>query len=327
MPKSTTQGPSLVQLKKFLDRQDPPALGSKYIPAILATREEAPSAGRFARFFDQRLGRDVHFLSRQEQKVGLILLYCPYLFDLQEQRLIHFDIRPHPLEGHPQAGNSRFPPLRGACEVAESLGLLNHYPKIRGSADGVAYTLPYVFIGDLLGFFSGPQGPFCVNLNIKQKREDFCNPTSLAPMARDLQSAKERVIARHRIEQVRYAEAGIKTVEIAADEQIHDSLFANIRSVFIWQKRRCSLPDELRREVIDAFRLGVLAGLSAMEVIRRLKERNSSLDVEQLKCVFFHAIWQRQLRLDFFRPILIDEPMLPQQRDLLDVYSDWFSCK
>lgn len=325
MSKSTH--PSLSRLKFFLARQDPPAFGRDYVPSILATREEAPPASRFAQYFSPRLGRVVHFLSRPEQRAGLILLYCPWLFDVQEQRLIHFDIRPHPLHGHPRLGAARVEPLRGACEVAERLGVLKHYPTISATRDGVAYTAPFVFIGDLLGFFIGRRGPYCVNLNIKEHSTDFSEPFGGDPAAHDINEAREKVIARHAIERVRYEEAGIKNIEIAAMEEVEEGLFYTLRDLFGWQKRRCTLQESIRRDVLGALRLGVLAGHSAREVILRLHEQDASLAIEQLKRVFFHAVWNRELRLDLFSPVLIDAPMRPEQRDLLDVYAHWFSQK
>jgi len=320
---SNSTRPSLSRLKVLLARQDPPTFGEGYIPAILATREEAPSSSRYAQYFDRRLGRAVHFLSQQEQKVGLILLYFPTLFELQEQRVIHFDSRPHPLDGHPRAGRTRFQPLRGACEVAESLGVLKHYPVIRFSQGGVCLRLPYVLVGDLLGFFMGARGPYCVNLNIKATREDFHRPTPWTRLSVDQSTSYEKVAARHLIERVRYEEAGIRTVEVAAQEQVDDALFANLRSIFLWQKRRCNLPEQLQREIIDEFRSGALTGLSALDVMKRLVGRQNRLQIEELKRVFFQAIWRRKLRLDLFQPVLVDEAMQPEKRDLLEVYADW----
>lgn len=325
MSKSTH--PSLARLMHFLSRQDPPAFGREYVPSILATREEAPSTSRFAQYFAPRLHRIVHFLSRPEQRVGLILLYCPWLFDVQEQRLIHFDTRPHPLHGHPRLGAARVQPLRGACEVAEGLGVLKHYPIIRGTRGGVAYTAPFVFIGDLLGFFTGSRGPYCVNLNIKEHATDFSEPFEGAAAVQDIDDAQEKVIARHAIERVRYEQGGIKNIEVAAMEEVAQGLFYTLRDLFVWQKRPCTLQESTRRDVVGALRLGVLAGQSAREVILRLHGQDASLEIEQLKRVFFHAVWNRELRLDLFSPILIDAPMRPEQRDLLDVYAHWFSQK
>lgn len=323
MSKSTR--PSLPRLKQMLARQDPPAFGPDYVPSILATREEAPRDSRFSTCFDRRRGRNVHFLSLAEQRVGMILLHCPWLFEIQEQRLIHFDTRPHPLHEHPRLGSARVRSLRGACEVAESLGVLKHYPTIKGSQDGVPYTVPFVFVGDLLGFFIGSRGPYCVNLNVKARRSDFSEPFEGDCAQRDPDLARERAVARHTIERVRYEEGGIKTVEVAALEEVQDALYCTLRDLFLWQKRPCTLSESIRRDVVGALKLGVLAGHSAREVILRLHQKDASLEIEQLKRVFFHAVWNRELRLDLFSPVLIDTPMRPEQRDVLDVYAHWFN--
>jgi hypothetical protein len=319
--------PSLPRLKQILQRQDPPAFGLEYTPSILATREEAPPGSRYCPSFDRRLGRDVHFLSLPELRVGAILLYCPWLFDMQEQRLIHFDTRPHPLDGHPRLGAARMSALRGACEVAESLGVLRHYPLVSGSHDGVPFTVPFVFLGDLLGFFAGSCGPYCVNLNVKAHRSDFSEPFDEDRAVADPELAREETIARHMIERVRYEGAGIKSVEVAALEEVPDGLFHTLRHLLLLQKRRCTLSESIRHDVVGALKLGVLAGQSAREVILRLHDKDASLEIEQLQIVFFQAVWNRELRLDLFSPVLIDKPMRAERRDVLDVYAHWLTAQ
>lgn len=118
----------LARLKKVLLRQDPPAFGRDYIPSILATTGEAPTGSWAMQSYWPKISRYIHTLSKLEQNVLLIALYCPWLFDIQEQRLLHFDERPHPLTGHMKATSLRLPPLPGALQVAEWLGFIAIYP-------------------------------------------------------------------------------------------------------------------------------------------------------------------------------------------------------
>ncbi|MGE1125628.1 hypothetical protein ACQJ02_29725, partial [Pseudomonas zeae] len=79
---------SVARLTEILRRQQTPAFGPDYEPSIRACREEAPSGSRFATVWSQRIGRDIHTLSGPERAVLSIVLYCPWLKDLQEQRML-----------------------------------------------------------------------------------------------------------------------------------------------------------------------------------------------------------------------------------------------
>jgi hypothetical protein len=271
------------------------------------------------------LGRYVHVLSKGELSVLGIALQCPRLFELQEQRLLHFDERPHPLHGHPLANGLKLLNLRGSVQIAESLGVLRYYPVIWGSDEmGVRRRLPFVYVGDFLLFLTDTLGPFCVNLDVKATRDAFHMPHPRARPARDASIAAQKEEARHLIERVRYLDGSIKTLNIAS-EDIDPHLTANLRELLLWHKRSSELADDSRAEVVDNFQAALVRGDSALEAIYQMIRRRPSFNVHQLKVVLYQAIMNRQLRVDLFQPIYIDKPLRPERCDVLDIYKAWFS--
>ena len=116
------------RLRAILSRQDPPAFGRHYQPSIYAVREEAPETSRFASVWSALVGREISTLSRPEKWALYVVLYCPWLFDIQEQRMLPYLPAPHPLTGHPLAAGMTLPSFRGTLVVAEELGALDMHP-------------------------------------------------------------------------------------------------------------------------------------------------------------------------------------------------------
>jgi len=82
------RGVNLQRLNQILDRQEVPRSGANYLPATLATREEAPSKSRPKRIQSKQLGREVHLMSTPELHAALLALFHPRLFDLNEQLML-----------------------------------------------------------------------------------------------------------------------------------------------------------------------------------------------------------------------------------------------
>lgn len=314
----------LTRLKKVLSRQDPPAFGRNYVPSILATKAEAPSGSWAVQVYWPKIGRYIHVLSKLEMNVLLIALYCPWLFDIQEQRLLHFDERPHPLSGHAKAGNLRLQPLPGAVQVAEWLGFIEEYPTLpHRDREGQLIIVPSAWYGDLLLFLDDVDGAFCNNLDVKPTLEDFDHDRRRQGAA-PCPLADGKVEMRHLIEEVRYAMGGMKTIQVAADEGLDWHVVENLRQIWGWQKRRVEFTEAQNAEIIGNYHAAMARGESALEAIYRMTRGGMSLDVHQLKLAFYRAIWNRQLLVDLFQPVLVDRPLKPQHRDVLDNYRSWF---
>lgn len=314
------------RLRTILQRQEKPRWGADYIPSILATPSEAPSISRAVILSSAKLGRDVHALSEPEKKASLLALYYPKLVELHEQKMLSPTPRPHPLFDFPSEPQFGLPHLRGTLAVAQQLGYLDLHPCVRvpdASNPAGKRWVPFPYMGDLLLYLRGLDGGiYCVNWSIKDSEQDFERPgPSKRPRrlgAADIQDA----LARHEIEDVYYADAGIPTMKIAG-EQIDANVAANLAQLFFYHKTRLDISAQLQSDLLRKFQAGLASDISPMEVILSIRS-HSDVAVRDCTTVLYQAVWSRKLRVDLFKPVVIDRPLRPEQRDVLDVYAHWF---
>ena len=313
------------RLRTILSRQDPPAFGRDYAPSIRAVREEAPDKSRFAMVWSALVEREISTLSRPEKWVLYIVLYCPWLFDIQEQRMLPYLQAPHPLTGHPLAAGMKLPSFRGTLAIAEELGALELHPvlHIASTADPtVMIAVPFPWIGDFLLFLLDDQGPYCINLTIKATDAEFDVPSVGMKPNTDMKRAVRHAEVRHRTEQILYADVDIPTIRVAADK-VNTTVLANLEQIYGWQRRVHPFDETQRLEIVDALRAGVLAGVSALEVIHNLMAEFSHA-MYDLKVVMYQAIWKREVHIDLYQYFFIEQPLIAEHRDVLDEFSHWF---
>lgn len=317
MGKSTK--PSAGRLRQILERQSPRRWGPAYVPAILATREEAPGRSVPSQLYSARFGRVFHVLSLVELAVLLVILYYPGLIECQEQWMLPFNPEPHPLSGRPEADGLVLPFLPGTIEVAGGLGYLKYHPTVV-SSDGV--LRPFPWINDFLLFLKDARGPFCRNLTVKALSSDF--EQRFGHRARKTHSPPdERVVARHASESLLFADAGIATIPVvAADLNTH--VTSNLRQLALWQTRKISTPPEQREDIVELFNERVSCGDRPIDLFFDLRIQRG-IALEEAKAIFYQAVWNRQLRLDLYEPIEIDQPMNPERIDVVDQYKHWFT--
>lgn len=313
------------RLRTILARQDPPAFGRNYQPAIRAVREEAPAQSRFAMVWSSVVDREISTLSRPEKWVLYIVLYCPWLFDIQEQRMLPYLPAPHPLTGHPHARGMKLPSFRGTLAIAEELGALALHPVLHISSTddpNVLEASPFPWIGDFLLFLLDDQGPFCINLSIKNTAEEFCVPSVGVKPNTDMKRAVRRAEIRHRTEQILYADIDIPTIQVAADK-LNTTVLANLEQIYGWQRRAHPFDEAQRCEIVDALRAGVLAGVSALEVLHNMIA-TLGYTLYDLKVVMYQAIWNREIRINLYQHFFIEQPFLAEHQDVLDEFAHWF---
>jgi len=313
------------RLRTILQRQDPPSFGRDYDPSIRAVREEAPRLSRYAKVWSEVVGRYIHTLSRPEKWTLFIVLHCPQLFDIHEQRMLPYLPAPHPLAGHPFAAGVQLPNFQGTLAVTEQLGALELHPVLHlpDQVDLSTFTaVPFPWIGDFLLFLRDAKGPYCVNLTIKSTESEFEVPTAGTTSKTDMTRAIRRAEIRHKVEEILYADIGIPTIRVSVD-QLNPILLANLEQIYGWQARKHPFDEIQRLEIVDALRSGLLAGTSALEVMHNLMvEFDHSM--EHLKTVMYQSIWQRELRIDLYQYFFIEQPMIPERRDVLNDFSHWF---
>jgi hypothetical protein len=325
---ASNKGISAARLKKIYRRQADAAWAETYTPSILATPQEAPSISRAFILTPSKLkGRETHLLSISERNAALLGLYHPDVIGLQEQRMLSPEPTVHPLWSMPHVDRTRLPPLKGVIDVAERLGYLNLLPHLRipnPDAPEELLTLVFPWIGDLLWAIKSKSGHvFCINWTIKDQQIDFTRPGPRRDERPRQSNASHSVLARHEIEKAYYLDAGIRTLRIAGEE-IDDHVVANLRHLFLYHRRKVDLSSDQKEEIYSKILSAYETGIPPGEVVSYfvLKGRYSA---EECRTILYQAIWERRLRVDLFRPILINRPLLPESVDVIVHYQDWFT--
>lgn len=314
------------RLTEILRRQDPPQFGAGYEPSIKATREEAPSISRPALVWSELLSRFVHTLSDAETAVLCIILYCYFLFELHEQRMLPYLPSVHPLVGHPLAAGLVLPTLRGTLAISDELGFFHFHPFLRADSENSVAPPeqePAPWIGDFLLFLLDEQGPYCTNLSVKSTRIEFSDRQVGVTPKTNRARAKRRSSARHEVERILFAEAGIPTHFVAADE-IDPIVVANLKELLLWQKRKHPFAEDQRLKIEESLADGIVLGKSALEILKNFAQAHD-YRLYDTKIVMYHAIWHRRLRIDLFQYFFIEQPLIPESLDVLDVYRLWFA--
>lgn len=320
--------PSEARLKTILRRQTNPPWNSDYVPSLLATVAEAPSLSRASILTPAKLGgREVHVLSPAERSFALLGLYHPNSVGLQEQRMLSPDPCPHPLWDFPGVTGIDLPSLKGLTDVADCLGYTDMLPTIQVTVDEdptQTMSLVFPYIGDhLWAMKGGANGIYCLDWNIKDTYKAFKCP-SPKPNGKPRRQQESRLaLARHELQKAYYATAKIRSLELAG-EALDFHVAANLRQLFLHHRRPVELPAELKEEILEKFRAALATGVPPTEVLMIYCERGRCT-LHQCRDLFFQFVWNRELRLDLFQPVLIDRPMHPEERDVIDVYADWFA--
>lgn len=321
------KGINVSRLKTILTRQDLPSWGPDYLPSTMATPQEAPSISRAFILTPAKLnGRETHLLSTPERNACLLGLYHPQVIGLQEQRMLSTDSQQHPLWTFPGIDRTDLPPLKGLIDVAERLGHLSILPRLKvASHDPIipSRTVIFPYIGDLLWAVQPSKGNvYCVNWSIKDSFQDFKRSISSPNGKFASPKQTQSVLARHEIERTYYLDGDIRTIQVA-NEEIDHHVSANLRQLFLHHRQPLNLTLEQREEILQKFHTAFECGIPAAEVIMQFAERRR-YSVYQCRSLFYQAIWNRELRVDLFQPILINLPLKHESRDVIDVYADWF---
>lgn len=322
------KGISEARLKLIYKRQDKPRWGKHYVPSILATPQEAPSISRAATLTPAKVGgREFSTLSTPEQAFSFLALYHPWVKEIHEQKMLSPEPRPHPLFGYPGVVGVGLPSIKGVIDVAERLGCLRMLPRVRvqGTAGGgKGFPVPFPYIGDLLLYILKPKTDrvYCVNWSIKGKAGDFKRPIAANSRRGDRDKKIQAILARHEIEKIYYQDVQIRTLQLSG-ENFDPELFANLRQLFIYHRRPVSLTGEQQEEVVSRFQSALEVGVPPMDVISLLAGAGRMI-AEECRTCLYQSIWNRKLRVDLFRPIALDRPLRPEERDVIQIHSDWF---
>jgi hypothetical protein len=310
------------RLRAITKRQERPAWGADYQPAIRATRAEAPRSSRPTILRPRGLGRDMHLMSVPESAFALLALFNPAVFDIHEQHLISTLPALHPLTGHPKAESLRLADLPGSIAIAEKMGILDRHPRIFFADLGEGGTwVPFPYIGDLLLFVCDQEGPYCVNWTVKNEAEEF-RAKRLLPGMRRRKVRADVDDERHQLEAAHFAHAGIPTVQQSLPA-ISIDLVRNLRNLHAWDARDYDIDESTREAVTFAMRATVGSSTIAYHRMRELSQ-SLGCSTEAVKAITNSAIWRREIRVDLFRPMPVDRPLRAEHVDPLAKYARWF---
>jgi hypothetical protein len=317
---------TLPRLKEIYRRQDPPKWGRDYDPAIRATREEAPARSRPAQIWHGRLGRYCHALSSVEQKALLLAMFNPSLFEMQEQRMLATDAKPHPLSGHELSVGMALQPLCGTINVCERLDAIKYHRWVYiDHPDGTGRVpVPFPFIGDFLLFLKDDVGPYCVNWTIKGSPNEFDKRLLSDKPSSSPEKERLAVQMRHAIEERYYLDAGIPTVRIV-DWDLPNIFIQNIRSFLLAMHRTTDLDAGIYCELCERLQASTRTEQPPLDILISMVHRyNVSLEI--LQSAFGRALWQRDVRAELMNEaVFIDHPLRAERRDPLQVFAGWFS--
>lgn len=320
--------PSLARLKTIMKRQLQPTWDTSYMPAILASRAEAPSVSHALTIIPEKLaGREVHLLSLSELFAVLLGLYHPNVVGLQEQRMLSPGPQQHPLHSFPNVIAAGLTPFKGMIDVAERLGYLNLLPRVYATdpdSQDKRRTIIFPYVGDLLWAIRGVNGGYyCVNWSVKDSESAFKRPLQSKRFVTPINQVANEPLARHELERTYYTDARIRTVLVAGDA-INEQVRANLRHLFLHHRRVITVDESEQLTLLERFQSCLESGTPPAELIVRLTGAGK-YSVEDCRNIFYQGIWYRKLRVDLLRPILIDRPLHPETQDIVELYADWFS--
>ncbi|WP_027467882.1 hypothetical protein [Deefgea rivuli] len=317
-----TQNKDRLLIKRYFERQSQSKFGKDYQPAIKAVPSEAPSISRCSRLYWPRFERELHLLSEVERCACLLALYNPCLFELNEQRVLWTQPRPHPLSEHPLIRETTLPPLPGLYHIAKRIGVERTLRTVwlTDDADSPHVKLPYV--GDLLLFLTDEQGPFLVNWSVKSTDSGFEQQLGQRPSARRSERSQGRAKIRHQLEELNYSEAGIQTIRITGTK-LDKQLCANLSQLYPWVIRKMTLHADSRAKIIAEYQQIIGTPSSPLDILPTLLTRYHCTR-EEAQNTLYRGIWERILPVDLFNPILFDRPLRFAKLDPLVHYADWF---
>lgn len=319
--------PTLSRLATIYKRQDNPTWGPDYTPSILATRGEAPSISNAIIVQSKKFGREIHLLSMPEQSAFLVAAYNPSVVGVQEQRMLSPEPRQHPMSNFTGEVASSLPPLRGIIDVADRLGYLRHLPRLTVPASpptNQPTTVVFPYVGDILLAVTDKNArTHCVNWSIKADEESFKRPISNVRVSRRVATHEEEVLARHELERTYYADAGIRTIFLATST-LDNHVTNNLRFLYAYAQRPLHLNMERQDELESRFQACLETDIPVTALLPPLMGAGK-YTLPEIQTCLFQAIWARRLRVDLFRPVLIDRPLHREERDVLSVYSNLYS--
>ena len=104
--------------------------------------------------------------------------------------------------------------------------------------------------------------------------------------------------------------------------EIDPGLVANLRELFGWHWRCTSAPAAAKAVAIEMYRQSIGGTKAAFQIAAEVSKVTGA-SIYDAKIFLYEAIWNRELIVDLFAPLLIVQPLTASRRDPLVVYSEW----
>lgn len=309
-------------LQRIVERQGRFEWGNKYLAGIFAIPGEAPKGSRVSRLNSRKLGRTLHLLSTPERVFTQLALFNPRVFDIHEQKMLYPGQHLNPLNGHPLATGANLHPVLGTLAIATRIGF-DHAKVVVEDANGQRRWLPHPYLGDLLLYLKGEDGnPLAVNWTIKLSESDFGERgrgrvKTLLQQRRD----QEHIQLRNLLEEEYYLSAGIRTSKLSMDV-IDPIVVANLDLLYGSHDLLIDLDKRLLEDYSNEIQEVSNFGLPVAPVAIKYGQKWGRRDLFLAK--IYQDIWNRNLKVDLFEPILIDHPLNVGGRDVLETYDSLF---
>lgn len=318
------------RIETIATRQFPPKYGSDYIPSILANRAEAPVISRPSIRYSKFLNREMHALSISELKAIVLAIRHPRLIDAHENPAYALTPGPHPFADHPAAANLRLPTTSGTLTIADALGTLKLHPKVLSRARSNAIDTnetnmaedetiwdPAFYITDLRLMMVDEQGIYGLDWDIKLNDGDHGKP---GPGKRSLRALR-RAEARAQVTGVFNAELGIRSVQFVGNDIDHN-VFCNLNQLMGWHDYDLGKSADEVQEFEDDVRGSMKHGIAPLSMLGAWTARGWKR--EQFLAALWQSIWYQRVRVDLFRPVVVNHPLRPEVRCIFDVYAHLF---
>jgi hypothetical protein len=297
----------------------PVAWGADYGPAIKADPKEAPRHSSPSAGYSARLGRTLHASSIAEAVFLALALYHPKVIEIHENHVLNPWPALHPLAAHPEYRFRPWPSTEGTLKIADSLGRLGGHPKVLVGEEHE--VIPW--IGDILVFLTDAQDhPRAIEWDVKSETGKHAKPWSGNWPESEDQRANDRAALREQVYQRYMAELCIPIKRVARD-QVHPWVAANLMHLCARSSRTIGMPQAQIDEIGAALEECVLSGAIPAEVIKCMARKPQ--DVQPATEILYRWIWDRRIRVDLCKPILIDHPLNPELVDPLDTFNHLFN--
>lgn len=301
--------------------------GPSYLPAILATPDEAPTGSRPSAFYSRRQQRLVHAMSDPEAVFCALAEYHQGVWEYHEQHLIQPWPSDHPLACHTLYADRPWPSTRGTIQIVAGMGRISAHPRVPAcSIDGAVLSdgnAVLAWIGDVMLFLQdSAHEPYVLDWDIKNNAGRHDQPWAGNWRAAHSRSALRKARLRDAAYEAYMAELKIGIRRVALDE-VDLEVSRNLVRLCSRYQSEVGLPHSLIGELDMAYAECLRSGDPPLVVIKRLIA-DPSLYGEAGR-VLDHAVWERRLRLDLWRPILVDQPLMPERVDLLEHHRAWFA--